>query len=308
MYIFIYFCFKINNLTLDFETFWLKENVSSNGFIEDNRLIFDYLDENSLGTYVCVAIPNENSKIGSSKLKIELKLDQTNTKRVQIVFTEYDTDVTALRIGKKMSFDLKNVEKLVRNKADVKVAQLNNSSIYLEALRERDENGEDDNIDYDNNHARESSIKHFNNNLNRDLKIYLKNPKKSFIQIGDKIEFVCVTNSIMKGSFIKWTKENGKFSQRVTLNGHISNKLKIESFEDEDVGIYSCSLEETNNSNRLINKLSISIKSIQIDLFIVSVHESLITPRIEIKNFKSLYDFSSNNKLGLECSSDGNIN
>ncbi len=254
-----------------------------------------------------MAIPNENSKIGSSKLKIDLKLDQTNTKRIQIVFTEYDTDVTAMRIGKKMSFDLKNVEKLVRNKADVKKTQLNSSSIYIEALQERDENGEDDNIDYDNNHARESSIKHFNTNLNRDLKIYLKNPKKSFIQIGDKIEFICVTNSIMKGSFIKWTKENGKFSKRVTLNGHISNKLKIESFEDEDAGIYSCSLEEMNNSNRLINKLSISIKSIQIDLFIVSVHESLITPRIEIKNFKSLYDFSDNNKLGLECSSDGNI-
>ena len=286
----------------------MKDNVSSNGFIEDNRLIFDYIDEDSLGIYTCVAIPNESAKIGSSKLKIELKLDEKNNHRIKILFVEFDMDATALRIGKKMSFDLKNVEKLVRKKVDVKKSQPNNSQIHLEALRERYENDEDESIDNEDNQEKENQRKHFNSNLNRDLKIYLKNPKKSFIQIGDKIELICITNRIMKDSVIKWAKENGKFSNRVTLQGQSTNKLKIESFEDEDVGVYSCSLEEPNQSNRIINKLSLSIKSIQIDLFVITLQDSLITPKIEIKNFKSLYDFSRKNKLGLECSSDSKKN
>jgi len=141
-----------------------------------------------------VAIPNENARIGSSKLKIQLKPDQKDTHKVQIVFIEYDTDVTASRIGKKMSFDLKNVDKLIRNKVDMKKAQQkNNSRVYLEAIRD----DEDENID-DFSNEKENQIKHFNSNINRELKIYLKNPKKSFIQIGDRIEFICVTNRIMK--------------------------------------------------------------------------------------------------------------
>ena len=103
---------------------------------------------------------------------------------------------------------------------------------------------------------------------------------------------------------MKWTKENGKFSSRVTLQGHASNKLKIKSFEDEDVGVYSCTLEDT--ANRLINKLSIVVKSIQIDLFTVSILDSLITPKLQIKNVKSIYDLNRTKKLDIECITNGN--
>jgi hypothetical protein len=86
------------------------------------------------------------------------------------------------------------VDKLIRNKVDMKkVQQKNNSRVNLEAIRD----DEDENID-DFSNEKENQIKHFNSNINRELKIYLKNPKKSFIQIGDRIEFICVTNRIMK--------------------------------------------------------------------------------------------------------------
>ena len=169
-------------------------------------MIFDSLDQSSIGVYYCVAIPNEHAKIGSSRLKIELRSDKKHSNKVQLLFLEYDTDSTALRIGKKGSFDLRSIENegFSTYKATPKTTPAP-LDIRVLALGEQ----EDENIDLD---SKLVDIKHFNSNVNRELKIYLKNPKKSFIQIGDKVEFVCATNRKMKNCKLLFFPVSLKFS------------------------------------------------------------------------------------------------
>lgn len=101
---------------------------------------------------------------------------------------------------------------------------------------------------------------------------------------------------------MQWVKETGQLSSRIKLTGH--NKLEIESFEDQDVGVYSCILTDSQAKTQIVNKISVVIKSVQIEHFSISILDALSTPRLAIKHRRSIYELNRNKKLDLECISD----
>jgi hypothetical protein len=191
---------------LDYETFWIKENENSVVFIERNRLLFEYLDEYSVGAYSCVAVPKHNARIGSARLKIMLKLDENDENKMILSYIEYETDPSAKRISKTTNFTVNKAKIENREKKYLTSSPSSSSSTpqtttnvfnrkEMNEINENSEikiikpNDEDDNIDVmDTPRPREVKIE------NRDLTVYVKNPKKSFIQIGESVELFCVTN------------------------------------------------------------------------------------------------------------------
>jgi hypothetical protein len=121
------------------------------------RLAFSAIDRNTIGTYVCYAVPGDSNAVGTSKLEIKIKSHDANS--VIIEYVSFDTDPTSKRLYLPIygEFDKKTTQ-----------------PVY------------DSDTDDDNASTESEKIPR--------MEIIFEKPRASEIRIGDTVEVICNVN------------------------------------------------------------------------------------------------------------------
>jgi hypothetical protein len=270
-------CSTINaNWTIE----WYYGDSFLNSKFNKNILIVDGTDLKNGSLYKCVAKNSHNIN------QIGIRFKQNNK---QFSFFEGFFELIDKKSVKKIEAEVPIEVPIYKKENDIKLVAPNYN--YED---------EDENIDdYDNDQQnkitlfsgsqksiRESDdqIVYFKNQPSIDL-VFLS-PKTSYINIGDRVEIQCKTKSSIKYNQ-NWIKNTSLFSTRAKFQQN-NELLIIESFEDEDIGIYSCLVNDFDTRQNL-NIISFQIQPVQFDLFTINIIDSYVTPILQLNFIESLF-------------------
>ena len=266
---------------------WHHGSKLLNSKFNKNTLIVNGFDLKNGSLFTCIAKNSQNTN------QIGIKFKQNNEKQK---FYEGNLElINQNDIIKAKEQDKEN---------DIKIIAPNYNY---------DDEDEDDNLD-DYNDDQQKKVTLFSGSQkyireSNDQIDYLKNqpsidlnflsPKTSYIHLGDRVEIQCKTTFPIKFSQ-NWIKNTGLFSERAKFQQN-DELLIIESFEDDDIGVYSCLVNDFESKQNL-NIVSFQIKPFQFDLFAISIIDSHATPSLELNYIESLFWLNKNTpKLDVAC-------
>jgi hypothetical protein len=295
------FLSQIENVTRNSSIKIRCSTISSNWIIEwnhGNKFLNSKLNKNILNL-------NGNDLVNDSLYKCVVKNFQ-NINQIGIRFKQ-NNDKPNFFEGSLELVDKNNINKY---QTELQIYNKENDIKLIAPNYNYEE--EDENIDdYDGQlktlslfSGSQKSIRESNENIGHfknqpSIELNFLSPKTSYINIGDRVEIQCKTTSSIKYSQ-NWLKNSGKFSERVKFQQN-DEILVIESFEDDDIGVYSCLVNDYDSKQNL-NMLSFKIQSVQFDLFTINIIDSYLTPTLELNYIESLFWLNKNHSnLNVKC-------